>query len=185
MRMAVALAALAVAGCNKEPELSLKNASAEQVASAATRSGIRQEARLTPGEWQLTMATKLVEAEGLPQDAAAQAKTSIERTMTESQCLTPEQASRPPSEIFARRQNSKCSYDSFEMADGKIKAKMTCPGGSAGTMTMTMNGTYTPTRYTMDALLDVRAPDGIQSVKMSVRSVGTRIGACKSTPRTS
>lgn len=105
--------------------------------------------------------------------------------MTETQCLTPEQASRPPSEIFARRQSSRCTYDSFDMAGGKIKAKMTCPGGSSGTMIMTMDGTYTPTRYTMDAVMDVQAPDGAQSMKMSVRSVGTRTGACTSAPQTS
>ena len=184
MRMAIALAALAVAGCNKEPELSIKNASAEQVAAAAKRSGVARETRLTPGQWQLTMATKLIEADGLPPGAAAQVKSSTERTMSESQCLTPEQASRPPSEMFARRQNSSCSYDSFDMAGGKIKAKMTCPGGSSGTMTMTMDGTYTPTRYTMDALMDVHAPDGVQSMKMSVRSVGTRTGDCVGASKT-
>jgi hypothetical protein len=183
--MTILVAALAIAGCNKEPELSLKNASAEQVAAAAKRSGVTRETRLTPGEWQLTMATKLVEAEGLPAGAAAQVKASMERTMSESSCLTPEQASRPPSEIFAQRQNSRCTYDSFDMAGGKIKAKMTCPGGSSGTMTMTMDGTYTPTRYTMDALMNVQAPDGVQSMKMSVRSVGTRTGECTSPPKTS
>ncbi|HEV2569762.1 DUF3617 domain-containing protein [Sphingomonas sp.] len=185
MRLAIALAALAlaVASCNKEPELSVKNASAEQVAAEVKRSGVARQTRLTPGEWQLTTETKLVEAEGLPEAAAAQVKASLERTMTESQCLTPEQASRPPSEIFARRQNSRCTYDSFEMAGGKIKAKMTCPGGNSGTMTMTMDGTYTPTRYTMDALMNVQAPDGAQSMKMSVRSVGTRTGECASAPK--
>ena len=46
-------------------------------------------------------------------------------------------------------------------------------------MAMAMDGRYTPTGYTMDATMDMQAPGSGQTMKMTVHSVGTRIGECK------
>ena len=182
MKRYLGLAALALAGCDKGPDMTVRNAAATS-AGAAGQGGARVPPRLQPGEWQLTMQTLLVDAKGVPDDAVAKLKTAYERSMTETQCLTPEQASRPLSEILAKRQNSKCTYESFDMAGGKITGRMICPGGQAGQMAMAMNGTYTPTRYTINADMDIKSFDGAQSMKMTIRSVGTRTGDCAAKPK--
>lgn len=185
MKRIIGLAALALAACDNGPEMKVRNTAAPSGGGALGQGRLAAAVppRLTPGEWQLTMQTLLVDAKGVPDEAVAKLKTAYERSMTETQCLTPEQASRPLSEILAKRQNSRCSFESFDMAGGKITGRMICPGGRSGQMAMAMNGTYTPTRYTLDADMDVKSFDGTQSMKMTIRSVGSRTGECAAKPK--
>jgi hypothetical protein len=178
VRLTIAFALLALAACNKEPTLKVQNATLEQVAAQAKQQGVTGHMRLQPGQWQIATEAKLVEAKGVPPAVVEQMKSSMQRISTSSECLTPEQAAKPSSEIFAGKQNSNCKYDRFEMGDGKIKALMHCPGGGGAEMAMTMDGTYSLTSYTMDAAMDMNAPGSGQGMKMSVHTTGTRVGEC-------
>lgn len=177
MKKTIALAVLALAACNKEPEVKVKNATPEQVA-AKVREARAGETRLEPGEWQIVSKLSLVEAQGVPAAAAAQMKTAMQRSSTDKQCLTPEQVERPNSGLFAGRENSRCKYDSFEMSGGKIKAVMHCPGAAGGEMRMTMDGSYAPKSYQVDATMDMAMPGEGQKMKMTMQSIGTRLGDC-------
>lgn len=178
MRLTIALALLALASCNKEPTVKAKNVTVAEVAAKVQDSGAAREMRFQPGEWRVVSQARLVEAKGMPPGVADQMKAAMQRSSTESQCLTPEQAARPNSDMFAGKQNSTCKYDSFEMGGGVIKATLHCPGGAGSQMAMTMDGRYTPTSYTMDAAMDMQAPGNTQAMKMAVHSVGTRVGEC-------
>lgn len=178
MRATIALALLALAACGKQPTMKVENATAAQVAAEVKKSGVSGDMKLSPGQWQVTTQMKLLEAKGVPEAVAAQMKQSMIRTSTDTQCLTPEQVNRPNSEIFAGKQNSNCKYDKFEMGGGKIDALMHCPGAGGAEMAMTMKGSYSPKSYTMDAAMDMQAPGTGQSMKMTIHSVGTRVGEC-------
>ena len=175
MRVTIALALLALAACSKQPDLKLKNATAEEVAAKAKAAGAG-EMRPDPGQWQVATSMKVLELEGVPEAAAAQMKRAMGRTTTNMQCLTPEDVQKP--NLFAGRDNSRCKYDDFNMKGGKIKATMHCPGQAGGEMAMTLDGAYTPKSYRVLATMDMQMPNASQKMKMTMESIGTRIGEC-------
>jgi len=175
MRMTIAFALLALAACNKEPELKLKNATPEEVAAKAKAAGAG-EMRPEPGQWKVVTTIKVLDVEGVPEAAAAQMKAAMARTATNLQCLTPEDVQKP--NLFAGSNNSRCKYDDFNMKGGKIKATMHCPGQAGGEMGMTLDGAYTPKSYNVLATMDMQMPSPSQRMKMTMESVGTRIGEC-------
>ncbi|MFD1610708.1 DUF3617 domain-containing protein [Sphingomonas tabacisoli] len=177
MRMTIALALLALTACNKGPTVKVKDATPAEVAQQVKKSGVVSDVRLQPGQWQVVTQAKLQDASGMPPQVAEQMKAAMARTSTETQCLTPEQVAKPNSDMFAGKQNSQCKYDKFEMGGGKIKAEMHCPGGAGAQMAMTMDGSYSPTSYTMDAAMDMQTP-GNGGMKMAVHTEGKRIGEC-------
>lgn len=179
MRMTIALALLALAACNKEPSLKVKNATPEEVAAKAKAAGAG-EMRPDPGQWKVVTTMKVLDIAGVPEAAAAQMKTAMGRTATNLQCLTPEDVQKP--NLFAGRDNSRCKYDDFDMKGGKIKATMHCPGQAGAEMAMTLDGTYTPKAYQVLATMDMHVPSAGQKMKMSMESVGTRIGECPAKP---
>lgn len=178
MRITIAIALLALAACNKGPSVKVKDATPAEVATQVKQSGVAGEVRLRPGQWQVVSQAKLLDASGMPPQVAEQMKAAMARTSTDTQCLTPEQAAKPNSDMFAGKQNSRCKYDKFEMGGGKLKAEMHCPSGAGSQMAMTMDGSYSPTSYTMDAAMDMKAPGMGGGMKMAVHTEGKRIGEC-------
>lgn len=175
MRRTIGFALLALAACNKAPEVKVKNATVEEVAAQVKANGGPQ-VKLQAGEWQIDTGMKLVEAKGIPEAAAAQMRTAMERTNTAKQCLTKEDVEKP--NVFAGKDNSRCKYDNFEMGGGKVKALMHCPGQAGSEMVMTMDGSYGPTEYAVNAAMDMRMPGSGQSMKMTMRTTGKRLGEC-------
>jgi hypothetical protein len=184
MRKTLAWTLLMVTACGSEPEINLKNATAEQVAAEVKKSGIVGETRFRPGEWRVDTQVQDVVAEGLPPQVAQQMKTQMGSLSSDVQCLTPEQAARPSSEMFAgKKTGGSCKYDSFEMADGRMKATMSCPNASGAKMSMTMDGSYSKTSYTVDAAMRMDSPSPGQSMTVKMQSKGTRIGECTAQPK--
>jgi hypothetical protein len=179
MRLTIAFALLALAACNKEPELKLKDATPEEVAAKAKALGAG-EMRPEPGQWKVVTTMKLLDVQGVPEAAAAQMKGALARTATNLQCLTPEDVQKP--NMFAGRDNSRCKYDEFNMKGGKIKATMHCPGQSGGEMAMTLDGAYAPTSYEVLATMDMQMPTAGQAMKMTMQANGTRVGECPAAP---
>ena len=180
MRNAFGLVLLILAACGNEPEVKLKNATVEQVAAEVKKSGLTGEARFEPGEWRVETQMVDVVAEGMPPQVAQQMKAQMGSLSSNTQCLTPEQASRPSSEMFAGKQRGgSCKYDSFELSGGKLKATMSCPNASGAKMAMTMDGDYTKTSYTVDAAMRMESPTPGQSMTVKIRSKGERTGECR------
>lgn len=178
MRKLIGLTVLSLAACGSEPEIKLKNASVEQVAAEVQKSGITGETRFEPGEWRVDTQMVDVVAEGMPPQVAQQMKASMGSLSSDTQCLTPEQASRPNSGMFAGKQNGQCKYDSFELSGGKLRATMSCPSASGAKMAMTMDGAYTKTSYTVNAAMRMDSPTPGQSMTVKIRSTGSRMGEC-------
>lgn len=186
MRKLLGLALLAAAGCGQEPEVSLKNATPEQVATKVQevqRAPGGGEMRFDPGEWRIETRLQDVEAEGMPPQVAQQVKASMGGVTSQAQCLTPEQASRPSSEMFAGKQSGRCKYDTFEMSAGKLKATLSCPDASGAKMSMTMDGSYEKTSYSVVSAIRMESPSPGQSMTVRMQSNGTRIGECRNAPK--
>lgn len=182
MKWTIAIALLALTACNKEPEVKLKNATVEQIAQEVQNKGGPQ-VKLEPGQWQIDTTMNLVDVEGVPDAAKAQMKSAMGRTATVSQCLTPADVEKP--NVFAGKENSRCTYDSFEMKGGKLKAQMHCPGQSGAEMVMTMDGSYSSRSYQVKATMDMKMPGSGQRMKMTMDSTGKRAGECAAAPKAS
>ena len=186
MRKLLGLALLGVAACGQEPEVSLKNATPEQVQTKVRevrRSPGGGEMRFDPGEWRIETRLQDVQAEGMPPQVAQKMKASMGGVTSQVQCLTPEQASRPSSEMFAGKQSGRCKYDSFEMSGGKLKAALSCPDTSGAKMSMTMDGSYEKSSYTVIAAMRMESPTPGQTMTVRMQSTGTRMGECRNAPK--
>ena len=173
LRIALSAAALcALAACNNGPSVSEKNAKPSEVANAVAGS----EVLMRPGKWETTMKMDMSGLPGManmPPEVAKQMQAAMNRTVTTSSCLTPDQVKKPGPEVFAGA-DKRCTYDHFQMAGGKIDAKMTCKeGGTSSTMTMT--GTYSADHYTAQNSVEVSEGSGhgmVTKATIDARRVG-------------
>ena len=176
LRIALSAAALcALAACNNGPSVSEKNAKPSEVANAVAAAG-GSEVLMRPGKWETTMKMDMSGMPGManmPPEVAKQMQAAMNRTVTTSSCLTPDQVKKPGPEVFAGA-DKRCTYDHFQMAGGKIDAKMTCKeGGTSSTMTMT--GTYSADHYTAQNSVEVSDSSGhgmVTKATIDARRVG-------------
>ena len=173
-------AVTALAACNKGPEVSLKNATGNQVAQAVRQSGVMtSDTMVEPGEWQSKVTVLEMNIPGIPPQFAAKMKQSLAQHQQQASkhCLTKEDVKKPKEDFFAGQDKS-CHYAHFTMGGGKIDIQMICNQESSR-QTTNMSGSYTPTSYSMD--MSTSATGGEQqgmSMKMHVDS--QRIGECTS-----
>ncbi|NNM78645.1 DUF3617 domain-containing protein [Sphingomonas sp. ID1715] len=177
MKKVVLLGALALAACNKEPEVKIENATPAQVASKV-RAARGAETKLQPGQWQVVSSMDLLDVQGVPAETAARMKMAMTRTSSNLQCVSKEQADNPNAGLFAGQNNSRCKYESFEMTGGKIAAKMRCPGENGAEMLMTMDGSFDPKSYQVTADMNMNMGASGQKMRMTMKSTGTRVGEC-------
>ncbi|AYJ86832.1 DUF3617 domain-containing protein [Sphingomonas paeninsulae] len=177
MKYLIVLTPLLLLACNKGPEVSAKNASVEEVAAKA-----KTALKIEPGLWTSNTQILAVEMPGLKDKRMAEQITNSMKTNKATDfthCVTPAEAEKPSSEMFAGKANGQCKYDNFQMGNGRIDATMTCtPQG--GTMKMTMNGTYSSTAYDMTMNMvtsNPQMPGGGMSMKAHTK--GARTGVCK------
>jgi len=173
---AIIACAAALAACNKGPEVHERNASVQQVANAVDRSAAVSDLRLKAGEWKVDATLEEMNMPGLPAEAQSRMKQMMsERGNTSYQyCLTAEQAAKPSGKFFNRQADRNCRYDRFNMGGGKIDAVMRC-AAPAGSMSMTIDGTYSPDSYSTHVSMNMQ---GGQSMTMKMRSEAHRIGEC-------
>lgn len=156
-------------------EVNLKNASMEEVQKQAQAAGAP--ARLQPGEWETKVEVSDVSMPGVPAAVAAQ----IGRTMksaaatTVRNCVTPEEAERPQGKLFGGT-GDECRYQDFTMGNGRVKGTLLCQDPRGGSMTMTTDGTFTATSFTIQN--DMEMEGGPQAMTMKARVVGKRLGEC-------
>lgn len=174
-RIALAIAcALPLAGCSSDPEVSARNASAEEVAKKVEAAGGTGNF-FNPGQWHSTVTLEEMTMPGMPPEVAEQMKSIQGRTQTNRSCLTAEQAKRPKEDFFGGRDN--CRYERFNMGDGEIDAVMNCSEDGA-TQRMTMAGTYSGDAYNMQMTMQSAAGGDEARMGMRMRVDAKRIGAC-------
>ena len=165
--------ALPLAACNNDPEVSARNATAQEVAKKLEAAG-GSEMFVNPGKWQSTVTLEEMTIPGMPAGVADEMKRAQGREMVNETCLTPEEAKRPKEDFFGGKDN--CRYEKFNMGNGKIDAVMKCSEGGAA-QTMTMAGTYSGNAYQMQMTMQSQGDeDGAMAMKMRVDA--KRIGAC-------
>lgn len=176
--LASTAALLALSACSKpqEPDTDVAGSiSANEVAEKMNS------VKLEPGEWEATQEILDVDVTGLPEGVPPEAMTRmIGQRTSYKHCVTPEQAANPSADFLSAQKDADCAYGDMAMADGKVKAEMSCavPQQQEGRMKIAMNGTYLPDSYDMD--MDVTAaglPNGI-GMTMKMKSIGKRIGDC-------
>ena len=177
----VAATALMLGGCEKKVEMT--NASAEDVAKA-----MKDQDSFKPGQWNTTVEIIDVKLEGLPpkdaEMASMMAKAMKGKKQSQESCLTPEQAKKPVTEMFAGKDKGICTYDKFSMVAGKMDAVMVCapPGGGAGKMQLTLDGDYKAESYAVNVQMkgtDMPGSPPGASMTMFGKNTGTRMGDCK------
>jgi hypothetical protein len=171
----------ALAACNKSPDISVKNASVGEVAEKVREAAAGQ-SLVEPGRWESKVTLLDVEAPGLPPQIAQQMKQNIGKAQggTVTTCLTEADIKKPREDFFAGRSKN-CRYDHFTMSGGKIDAQMNCTAGErGGTMSMTVNGTYSSDSYEATSAMNMTGGDGHMSgMKMKSHVESHRVGACK------
>lgn len=171
-RIIIAAAAAALlAGCSGgnadadgDGEVSMKEA-----AKQADAQGLKPE----PGQYKATITMTGMEIPGMPAEMAGH---GAGMTTTTEYCLTQAEVDKGFEDMMKRGQNGECSYESFNLDDGKMDAVMVCktPEGDAR---MTMNGTVTPTTSDFTASMAMQVPE-VGEGKMTFTAKHERIGDC-------
>jgi hypothetical protein len=172
----VAASVLALAACNKGPEVNLHNATANQVSSAVNQSGVMSsDSMLEPGLWQTKATVLEMNVPGMPPQYAEKMKQSLaeHRNETSKHCVTAADVKKPKEGFFGA--DKSCRYDHFTMGGGKIDIQMVCKQESL-TQTTNMSGSYTPTTYSLDMSSAGTGPEQGMTMKMHVDA--QRIGEC-------
>ena len=97
-------------------------------------------------------------------------------TTTTEYCLTQAEVDKGYQEMMKRGQNGECTYESFNLAGGKLDAVMLCKAGE-GDARMTMSGTVTPTTSDFTATMAMKFADAPEGT-MTFTAKHERLGDC-------
>lgn len=179
-RLAIAaLVPFALAACGggaKQADANNTTAATEPESPAQVSATVPVKAVFTPGMWESTSTVTAASIPGAPAEAV---KKAIGKVTAFKHCMTTEEASREPGEIFRQGAGADCAYDRFAIADGKIDAVMQCKGKEAGATlsTIKMSGRYDSASYEVNTRMSVPGPGG-QTIAMEATTKGRRTGAC-------
>lgn len=138
---------------------------------------------LQPGQWETTVQFKDIQVPGQPEAAVAQMRQMLSQPQTRSECITPEQAANPGGNMVNPGGGNNCTFTENTFSGGTINVQGTCQETGAGTATMSMEGSYTPTTMEAEITSEVQAPQGAaaggpQTVRMSGTFTSRRTGDC-------
>lgn len=176
MILTAAASVLLLSGCGKTGEEAEDGApmSAEEVADKV------QAVKLEPGQWETTVEILDVRMEGLPEGApAGMMNNMIGTTTTVKSCITKEQAEKPNADFLSAQKDANCSYSSFDMSGGLIKAAMTCSGKDRpGELKLNMTGKYGSDSYEMNQEMQMAGFQQGMSMAMKSKVTGRHVGDC-------
>lgn len=172
---ALPLACLALAACNQK-DVSLTNASPEEVAKAQAAAGGGGHMQMRPGKWESKieiLKMDMPEMKGMPAEFAEKMKAELMKARTVSSCMTEEDVKRPK---FGDHKNGNCTYDKYETAGNRITATMTCKSDNGGKVTLNMGGSFSADTFSVEQTMDMTGPTG--AMQSQARVSGKRIGDC-------
>jgi hypothetical protein len=172
----VAACTFCLTACNKGPTVDLHNASANQVSSAVQQSGMMtSNSMVEPGLWQSKVTVQEMNIPGMPPEYAAKMKQSVaeQRNQLSRHCITEAEVKKPKEDFFGA--DKSCHYAHFTMGGGKMDIQMVCKAENM-TQTMNVNGSYTPTTYSLDMNSSGSGPQSGMTMKMHVDA--ERVGEC-------
>ena len=164
-------ALLALAACNRSPEIPESEMTADEVAEELAQMKIK------PGRWEATNEIVSANAPGLPPDTLKQ---MVGQKTTVVNCITPEQAAKPNANFLAAQQDSNCSYQDWSMENGRMSGSMTCSGGELpGNIVMNMDGQYGEEAYDLNMNMETTGLPGGMSMTIQARTIGKHVGECR------
>ena len=176
MILTAATGLLLLSACGKSEEKAAVDGSlsADDVADAAAA------LKLTPGQWETTMEIIDVKMEGLPEGAPGGMMNNMIGTKTTiKSCITPEQAEKPNAEFLSAQKDANCSYSTFDMSGGLIKAAMTCSSKEQpGEVKLNMTGKYGSGSYEMNQDMSMAGFQPGMAMAMKSKVTGRHIGDC-------
>ena len=168
---------LLLAACgsqNTNQQAAANGAAPADQAGAAAPAGGSGSLTIQPGEWEVTMAMRSVEASGLPPGVHMP---QIPPTTTRT-CVTPEQVSRANASFLSgssHRPGVDCDYSHVTVAGGRIQGTSSCTGAGMQA-TVTMDGSFTPTSYDVDERMQATMRG--RSTSSTNHLSGRRVGDC-------
>ncbi len=170
---------LALAGCDRGPQVHEENASVDEVA-ASVRNATGGARFIRAGEWKSSGVIEEMSIPGMSAEESARMKQVMAKSGIHefSTCLTEEDVKQPEGKFFTG--NDQCRYDHFTMSGGKIDAALRCDAPGGGTQVMTMKGNYSPESYNMSMEMKTAGgPGAAGAMTMRMRVDSKRVGACK------
>jgi len=134
---------------------------------------------LEPGQWEVTSEVQSSRegAQGARMvTAETRAMPNVPKTSTASLCIAPEQASEPPTLLFAVSRKD-CTYDNFYMSGGRIVASLSCPQAD-GQVSMSVDGTFTGSSIEAETGTTIGIY-GTGTLMVQSKLAARRIGACE------
>lgn len=177
--LVLAASTVALAACNRGPDVHEENASVGEVAEKV-REATGGGQFIRAGEWKSTGTIEEMTIPGMSDAESARMKQAMAKSGIHefTTCLTEQDVKQPEGKFFTG--NDQCRYDHFTMSGGKIDAAMRCDAAGGGSQVMTMKGNYSPDSYSMSMEMKTAgAPGAPGAMTMRMRVDSKRVGACK------
>jgi hypothetical protein len=136
---------------------------------------------LTPGNWKNSMSMTKFDVPGAPPAFAERAKTMLGKAQSTEACMSAAQAKAGVRDFSSSMQQGDCKMEDFKQGSGTMSGTMKCKGSAMGDTSMTMDGTYTTDKVTMNLtgeIAEKSLPGGKAIIGMTITS--ERTGDCKS-----
>src|SRR3546814_11379383 len=103
----------------------------------------------------------------------------MKKPQTMRHCVTPDQASRGPQELLKQSQGQ-CKFSKYDFRAGRVNAVMQCNSRERGSMTVTTEGSFTPSSYATTSKMVMNSPMGTMN-RSEERRVGKEcVRTCRS-----
>ncbi len=170
----LAAVSIALAACDSSPPESEsgESLSMAEVADRAQNSSIKPE----PGQYRVSMEVLEVSIPGAPPEAADMMR-GMMSGQSQEYCLTQADVDKGFEEMARQGQDENCSFEKFDVDGGDINAKMSCNIPGQGAMTMTMDGSATPTSSIMEMTMQGNMA-GMGDSTIRMKASHERIGDC-------
>lgn len=168
-----AAAAALLAGCSGADGDADSDGDGAVSLGEAARQADAQGLRPEPGQYRATITTTNIDIPGLPPEMKGHGSGL---TTTSEYCVAKEDVAKGFEEMMKKGQNGECSYDKFDLANGKLDAVMACATGE-GTARIAMTGNVTPTTSEFTATTTLNF-EGMGEGKMTFTAKHERIGDC-------
>ncbi len=167
---AAAAGAMLLAGCSGGGEADAAGAvSVKEAAEKAKREMPRPE----PGLYKTTVTMTKIAIPGLPPEMADHGKGMV---TTIEDCLTAADVDKGFEALVKKGQDGECSYESFNLAGGKIDAVLVCKAQGRDTRTA-LSGTTTKTGADLTASTAMDF-DGVGKATLNFTTKHERVGEC-------
>jgi len=165
-----AVGAALLAGCSGGG-----NADADGNGEVSMKEAAKKAEGLKPqaGQYKAVITMTGIDIPGMPPEMAGHGGGMTTNT---KYCLTQAEVDKGYQEMMKRGQNGECTYESFNLAGGKLDAVMLCKTGE-GDARMTMNGTVTPTTFDFTATMAMKFADAPEGT-MTFTAKHERLGDC-------